>query len=53
MGVNHRVTWGLAGYECFGPVVLPHGLSEIFDAPADPPPNKFGGIRVAGGRAIE
>ena len=23
--------WGLVGYECFGRVVLPHGLSETFN----------------------
>ena len=26
--------WGLVGYECFGQVVLPHGLSETFDVGA-------------------
>ena len=29
--MNHKVTWGLVGYACFGQVVLPHGLSETFN----------------------
>ena len=29
-GVNHGFM-GVAGYECFGQVVLPHGLSENFN----------------------
>jgi hypothetical protein len=28
--------YGLVGYECFGQVVLPYGLSETFNAPSAP-----------------